>query len=129
MARYLRIYVIQALLASLIALPAFVVLTSCGLSQWPFDNYYVGFIWAMVGLWVVGFVVEVAADMQLRSFYNSEQLTRPCRADCGDIRVTQIILASWSNGGQLVCSACLRVLSCGGESHFWAGRRCSGRVY
>lgn len=68
MARYLRIYVIQALLASLIALPAFVVLTSCGLSQWPFDNYYVGFIWAMVGLWVVGFVVEVAADMQLRSF-------------------------------------------------------------
>ena len=68
MARYLRIYVIQALLASLIALPTFVVLTSCGLSQWPFDNYYVGFIWAMVGLWIVGFVIEAVADMQLRSF-------------------------------------------------------------
>lgn len=68
LARYLRIYVVQALLASLIALPAFVVLVSCGLSSWPLDNYYKWFIWIVVGIWAIGFAIEVVADMQLRSF-------------------------------------------------------------
>lgn len=66
--RYVRIYVVQALLASLIALPAFIILASCRASSWPLDSDQIRFIWSLVALWAAGFIVEVIADMQLQSF-------------------------------------------------------------
>ncbi len=66
--RYLRIYVVQALLASLVALPAFIVLISCGASSWPLDSNQIRLIWIFVGVWAAGFTIEMVADWQLQSF-------------------------------------------------------------
>ncbi|MFZ1458786.1 MAG: DUF1295 domain-containing protein [Candidatus Saccharimonadales bacterium] len=67
-ARYLRIFFAQALLASIVALPAFIILILCGSSSWPLDSDAIRVVWTMVALWAVGFMVEVIADAQLRTF-------------------------------------------------------------
>lgn len=65
--RYLRIYVIQALLASLVALPVFTIMISVG-GSWPLTHEQARWIWICVVVWAVGFVIEATADIQLRKF-------------------------------------------------------------
>lgn len=57
---YLRIYLMQALLACLVALPVMVFMQAQ-----PDFTWHVGL---GLGLWIVGFVFEVAADRQLSRF-------------------------------------------------------------
>lgn len=66
--RYIRIFLAQALLASIIALPAFVILVSCGGSSWALSSNEITLIWVIASIWIAGFIIETVADLQLRSF-------------------------------------------------------------
>lgn len=58
---YLRIYLVQALLASVVSLPVIVLGTAHTEAQRPF--FWIGLL-----LWAAGFVIEATSDRQLRMF-------------------------------------------------------------
>lgn len=60
---YLRIFIVQAVLAVMISLPVVIVMT-----QQPMWS---GWLSAGVIVWIIGFVCEVVADAQLRDFLKS----------------------------------------------------------
>lgn len=61
---YLRIYVIQAVLACLVCLPIIILNTSDALIYQPF-------VIAGAAIWLIGFCIETVADRQLRHFIRS----------------------------------------------------------
>lgn len=63
---YVRIYVVQAVLATLVVSPVLVVLEAAAGSTFPINM--TAWSYAAIGLWAVGFACEVVADRQLRAF-------------------------------------------------------------
>ena len=62
---YTRIYVVQALLATLVSLPVTIFMAS----QQDFNNLYI----AGLLIWIVGFCFEVVSDQQLSQFIRSRK--------------------------------------------------------
>lgn len=66
LAMYLRVYLVQALLATIVCLPVLVV----NAAQTDVSSM---FLWVGLALWVGGFICEAAADRQLRAFIRDPQ--------------------------------------------------------
>lgn len=63
---FFRIYIVQAMLASIVCLPVVILNTSASNVSLPF--VIVGFI-----IWAIGFTIEFLADRQLRQFIGNAQ--------------------------------------------------------